>query len=48
MVVLGLPLFFLELSLGQYAGVGPARLFSRLSCPGLGGLGWGMVLTMVV
>ena len=30
--LLGLPLMFLELSLGQYAGLGPAVVFGRF-CP---------------
>merc|ERR1711970_744712 len=39
----GLPLFFLELSLGQYAGKGPLKLFGRMT-PGLKGLGYGMLI----
>jgi len=34
----GLPLFFLEISLGQFAGVGPIKLFESLS-PVFRGLG---------
>lgn len=43
LVIAGLPLMFMELSLAQYAGLGPAVLFKRLS-PALQGLGFGMVL----
>ena len=39
----GLPLFFLELVLGQYSGQGPAKLFGRIS-PIFKGLGFAMVL----
>ena len=42
MLPVGLPLFFMELGVGQYASVGPARLFSRMQRMS-GGLGWGMV-----
>ena len=38
MFVLGLPMFFLEVALGQYAGVGPAKLFKRLN-PAFRGIG---------
>ena len=38
----GLPLFFLDLALGQYAGKGPIKLFSRM-VPGFKGLGYGMI-----
>ena len=27
----GLPLFFMELALGQYSGAGPTRVFGRLA-----------------
>ncbi|XP_058460078.1 sodium- and chloride-dependent glycine transporter 2-like isoform X2 [Malaya genurostris] len=43
LVIAGLPLMFMELSLAQYAGLGPAVLFGRFS-PLLQGLGLGMVL----
>ena len=39
----GLPLFFLELALGQYSGAGPTRLFGRLA-PIMKGLGFGMLV----
>ncbi|XP_042873256.1 sodium- and chloride-dependent glycine transporter 1-like [Penaeus japonicus] len=39
----GLPLFFMELVLGQYASLGPAILFPKVA-PIFTGLGWGMVL----
>ena len=38
----GLPLFFMELSLGQYSGQGPTRVFGRLA-PALKGLGFAML-----
>ena len=38
----GLPLFFMELSLGQYSGQGPTRVFGRLA-PALKGLGFSML-----
>ena len=34
----GLPIFFLEMALGQYAGVGPIKIFGRMA-PLLQGLG---------
>ncbi|CAG0880461.1 unnamed protein product [Darwinula stevensoni] len=43
LVVAGLPLMFMELSLGQYVSLGPIGLFEKL-CPLLHGLGWGMVI----
>ncbi len=38
----GLPLFFLELALGQYSGSGPTRLFGRMA-PLMKGLGFAML-----
>ena len=38
----GLPLFFMELALGQYSGAGPTRLYGRLA-PIMKGLGFGML-----
>ncbi len=38
----GLPLYFLELAIGQYAGLGPNKLFGRIA-PAFKGLGYGMV-----
>ena len=38
----GLPLFFMELALGQYSGQGPTRVFGRLA-PALKGLGFAML-----
>ena len=35
----GLPVFFLEIAIGQYAGVGPIKLFGRLA-PALRGIGF--------
>merc|ERR1719312_2207241 len=42
-MISGLPLFFLELSLGQYAGKGPIKLFGRIA-PIAKGLGYGMLM----
>lgn len=43
LVIAGLPLMFMELSIAQYAGLGPAVLFRRFS-PLFQGVGIGMVL----
>ena len=43
LLISGLPLFFLELSLGQYAGISPLKVFPRLA-PLAAGLGWGMLM----
>ncbi|XP_059096087.1 sodium- and chloride-dependent glycine transporter 2-like [Tigriopus californicus] len=42
LIFVGLPLFFMELALGQYSGAGPTRLFGRLA-PAFKGLGFGMM-----
>ena len=39
LVLAGLPIFFLEMALGQYAGVGPIKIFGRIA-PLLQGLGY--------
>jgi len=39
----GLPLFFMELALGQYVGKGPLKLFGRMA-PAMKGLGYGMLI----
>ncbi|ROT69479.1 putative sodium- and chloride-dependent glycine transporter 1-like isoform X3 [Penaeus vannamei] len=39
----GLPLFFMELALGQYVSLGPNILFPKLA-PIFSGLGWGMIV----
>ncbi|CAL4122377.1 unnamed protein product [Meganyctiphanes norvegica] len=41
--VAGLPLFFMELALGQYTSLGPNKLYTNLS-PIFSGLGWAMVV----
>lgn len=38
----GLPLFFMELALGQYSGCGPTRIFGRMA-PAFKGLGFAMI-----
>jgi len=43
LLISGLPLFFLELSLGQYAGKGPLKVFGRMA-PVAKGLGYGMLM----
>ena len=42
LLVSDLPLFFLELALGQYAGKGPLKVFGRMA-PIAKGLGYGML-----
>ncbi len=42
LAVAGLPLYFLELSMGQYAGMGPNKLFGKIA-PAFKGLGYGMI-----
>lgn len=42
LLLAGLPLFFLELGIGQYGGVGPSKLFGRIA-PAFKGLGYGML-----
>ena len=43
MVVVGLPMFYLEMWLGQYCALSPVLAFARLS-PLTRGLGWAMVI----
>ncbi|XP_011633124.1 LOW QUALITY PROTEIN: sodium- and chloride-dependent glycine transporter 1 [Pogonomyrmex barbatus] len=43
LIIAGLPLMFMELSLGQYASLGPVAAYKQF-CPLLRGLGYGMVL----
>ena len=40
---IGLPLFFLELGLGQFASVGPPQMFRKMM-PVAVGVGWGMIV----
>lgn len=42
LLLVGLPIFFAEMVLGQYAGLSATKVFSRLA-PGLRGMGYGMV-----
>ncbi|KPJ20732.1 Sodium- and chloride-dependent neutral and basic amino acid transporter B(0+) [Papilio xuthus] len=43
LIVVGLPLLFMELSFGQYAALGPVAAYDRF-CPLFRGLGYGMVI----
>ena len=43
LLVAGLPLFFLELTMGQYGGKGPIKMFGRIA-PAMKGLGHGMLI----
>ncbi|KAF2367046.1 Sodium:neurotransmitter symporter [Trinorchestia longiramus] len=47
LLVAGLPLFFLELVLGQYTSLGPNKIFLHLS-PIFMGLGWGMLMVSLL
>ncbi|KAF7991044.1 hypothetical protein HCN44_000859 [Aphidius gifuensis] len=47
LIIAGLPLMFMELSLGQYASLGPVAAYQKFS-PLLRGLGYGMVLVSSV
>ena len=42
LLLVGLPLFFMEMILGQYAGLSATKIYARLT-PGLKGIGYGMV-----
>ena len=42
LLLVGLPCFFLEFSIGQYAGLSATKIYARLA-PGLRGLGYGMI-----
>ncbi|XP_074114588.1 sodium- and chloride-dependent glycine transporter 2 isoform X2 [Cotesia typhae] len=44
LITMGLPIFFMELCIGQYTGVGPMEAYRRMS-PAFGGLG---ICTLVV
>ncbi|KAK4318106.1 hypothetical protein Pmani_010874 [Petrolisthes manimaculis] len=43
LLLAGIPIFFLELFLGQYISLGPATLYPKLA-PIFSGVGWGMVM----
>lgn len=47
MLCLGMPLYFMELALGQYVSLGPIQLFSCMS-PLFSGVGWGMLLILLL
>jgi len=42
LIFVGVPLYFLEMVMGQYAGISSTKLYGRMT-PGLKGLGYGMV-----
>ena len=42
LLLVGLPIFFMEMVLGQFAGLSSTKIFSRIA-PGLKGMGYGMV-----
>ena len=42
LLLVGLPIFFMEMVIGQYAGLSATKIFSRVA-PGLKGMGYGMV-----
>ena len=46
LLFVGLPLFFLELALGQYAQAGPVQVFGRLA-PVMKGIGYAMLATTI-
>lgn len=41
--LVGVPMFFLEMILGQYAGLSATKIYARI-VPGLRGLGYGMII----
>ena len=45
--MVGLPMFFMELALGQYTGSSATKIYARL-VPGLSGIGYGMVLIPII
>ena len=45
--LVGLPVFFMELSLGQYAGISATKIYMRM-VPGLRGMGYGMAMIPTV
>ncbi|KAK4325453.1 hypothetical protein Pmani_003980 [Petrolisthes manimaculis] len=47
LVFVGVPLYILELALGQYISLGPIHVFTFM-CPLLKGLGWAMLLSLVL
>ena len=46
LVLIGLPVFFLELSFGQFAGLGPLMIWNF--CPLMKGLGFGMITVTLI
>ncbi|XP_042879894.1 sodium- and chloride-dependent neutral and basic amino acid transporter B(0+)-like [Penaeus japonicus] len=47
LATIGLPLCFLEMSLGQYVSIGPMQMFSYL-CPLFSGVGWAMIFCSIL
>lgn len=42
-MIVGFPVLYMELCLGQYARVGPAAVYGRMK-PAFQGIGWAMVI----
>ncbi|CAL7937509.1 unnamed protein product [Xylocopa violacea] len=45
LITMGLPIFFLELAIGQYSGLGPNKAFGRMA-PALHGLGYSTLVVI--
>ena len=45
--LVGIPVFFMELALGQYAGLSATKIYNRMA-PGLRGMGYGMAMIPTV
>lgn len=47
LITMGLPIFYLELSLGQYTAFGPIKAFSRMA-PAFHGVGYSTLVVMAL